>query len=58
MGKRIYVNPKLTVVELTSSAMLSVSLGISDDTIETPGRSREYDNHDEQNNNSVWEHGW
>jgi hypothetical protein len=64
MGKRIYVKPKLTVLELAPSAILSASLGISNDTTDTSGRAREYDDFDcegsnhESNHNHLWDQTW
>lgn len=42
MAKRIYLKPELVIFELASSSMISASLGISDNTIDTYGRSRDY----------------
>lgn len=57
MSKRIYVKPELTILEFAPSAMISASLGISDYTTDTFGRSREYDN-EFQNNNIFWNWEW
>ena len=43
MGKRLYVSPKSTAIEMEPLSMLSASLRFSDETTDISGRAREYD---------------
>lgn len=64
MGKRLYVSPKSTAIEMEPLSMLSASLGFSDETTDTSGRAREYDDFDregsshESNHNHLWDQAW
>lgn len=64
MGKRLYVSPKSTAIEMGPLSMLSASLGFSDETTDTSGRAREYDDFDregsshESNHNNLWDQTW
>ena len=48
MGKRLYVSPKSTAIEMVPLSMLSASLGLSDEPTDTSGRAREYDDFDRE----------
>lgn len=64
MGKRLYVSPKSTAIEMEPLSMLSASLGFSDETTDISGRAREYDDFDregsshESNHNNLWDQTW
>jgi hypothetical protein len=64
MGKRLYVSPKSTAIEMVPLSMLSASLGFSDEPTDTSGRAREYDDFDregsnhESNHNNLWDQTW
>lgn len=64
MGKRLYVSPKSTAIEMVPLSMLSASLGFSDETTDTSGRAREYDgfdsgnSKDEGHDNNPWGQMW
>ena len=64
MSKRLYLKPELTVLEVDTTAMISSSLPVSNDSIDTPGRSREYDGLDSGNSkdkgydNNLWDLMW
>ena len=64
MGKRLYVSPKSTAIEMGPLSMLSASLGFSDETTDTSGRAREYDGFDSGNSkdkgydNNLWDQMW
>ena len=64
MGKRLYVSPKSTAIEMEPLSMLSASLRFSDETTDISGRAREYDDFDcegsnhESNHNHLWDQTW
>lgn len=53
MGKRLYVSPKSTAIEMEPLSMLSASLGFSDETTDTSGRARDYNESGINENNST-----
>ena len=57
MSKRLYVSPKLAVVEFESPKLLCASLKLNNDTIDTSGRANKY-NEPEPNNGNPWEYEW
>ena len=57
MSKRLYVSPKLTVVEFDSPQLICASLKLNNDTIDTLGRANKY-NEPEPNNGNPWEYEW
>lgn len=57
MSKRLYVSPKLAVVEFESPKLLCASLKLNNDTIDTSGRANKY-NEPEPNNGNPWDHEW
>lgn len=64
MSNRLYLKPELTVLEVNTTAMISSSLPLSNDSTDTPGRSREYDGFDSGNSkdegyeNNPWDQMW
>lgn len=64
MSNRLYLKPELAVLEVDTTAMISSSLLVSNDSIDTPGRSREYDgfdsgtSKDEGCGNNLWDQMW
>lgn len=57
MSKRLYVSPKLTVVEFESPKLLCSSLKLNDEIINTSGRANKY-NEPAPNNGNPWEYEW
>lgn len=57
LSKRLYVSPKLTVVEFDSPQLLCASLKLNNDTIDSSGRANKY-NEPEPNNGNPWGHEW
>ena len=55
MSNRLYLKPEVAVLEVNTTAMISSSLPVSNDSTDTPGRSREYDGFDSYN---LWYQLW
>ena len=64
MSNRLYLKPEVAVLEVNTTAMISSSLPVSNDSTDTPGRSRENDgfdsgnSKDEGNDNNLWDQMW